>query len=87
MANQYTKRVGISKASLIHLTSSLLRQLHCMVCLRFYHLLRINSGDHHDLGSASQRFAYVRREPLGVCAGIGAWNYPFQVKMNHYAII
>ena len=24
-------------------------------------------------------FAYTRREPLGVCAGIGAWNYPLQV--------
>eukprot|EP00948_MAST-09A_sp_MAST-9A-sp1_P003892 g3892.t1 len=23
-------------------------------------------------------FAYTRREPLGVCAGIGAWNYPIQ---------
>ena len=24
-------------------------------------------------------FSYTRREPLGVCAGIGAWNYPLQV--------
>lgn len=24
-------------------------------------------------------FAYTRREPLGVCAGIGAWNYPVQI--------
>ena len=24
-------------------------------------------------------FAYTRREPLGVCAGIGAWNYPLQI--------
>ena len=23
-------------------------------------------------------FAYTRREPLGLCAGIGPWNYPFQ---------
>jgi betaine-aldehyde dehydrogenase len=23
----------------------------------------------------------VRREPLGVCAGIGAWNYPIQIAM------
>jgi betaine-aldehyde dehydrogenase len=22
---------------------------------------------------------YTRREPLGVCAGIGAWNYPAQI--------
>lgn len=24
-------------------------------------------------------FAYTRREPLGVCVGIGAWNYPIQM--------
>ena len=24
-------------------------------------------------------FAYTRREPLGVCVGIGAWNYPLQM--------
>jgi len=30
------------------------------------------SGDEGDWG-------YTRREPLGVCAGIGAWNYPFQI--------
>lgn len=33
-------------------------------------------GDHFDLGGS---FAYTRREPLGVCAGIGAWNYPIQI--------
>ena len=33
-------------------------------------------GDHIDLPNA---FAYTRREPLGVCAGIGAWNYPLQI--------
>ncbi len=34
------------------------------------------NGEAIDLGSA---FAYTRREPLGVCAGIGAWNYPIQI--------
>ncbi len=34
-------------------------------------------GDHYDLGPTA--FAYTRREPLGVCAGIGAWNYPIQI--------
>jgi betaine-aldehyde dehydrogenase len=24
-------------------------------------------------------FAYTIREPLGVCAAIGAWNYPIQI--------
>ena len=33
-------------------------------------------GEHYDLGAS---FAYTRREPLGVCAGIGAWNYPIQI--------
>jgi betaine-aldehyde dehydrogenase len=35
------------------------------------------SGEHLDLGS--QAFGYTRREPLGVVAGIGAWNYPLQI--------
>ncbi len=26
-------------------------------------------------------FSRMRREPLGVCAGIGAWNYPIQIAM------
>lgn len=26
-------------------------------------------------------FARMRREPLGVCLGIGAWNYPIQIAM------
>ena len=33
-------------------------------------------GDHFQLGD---NFAYTRREPLGVIAGIGAWNYPLQI--------
>jgi betaine-aldehyde dehydrogenase len=35
------------------------------------------SGEHLDLGP--QAFGYTRREPLGVVAGIGAWNYPLQI--------
>lgn len=34
------------------------------------------SGETYDLGGS---FAYTRREPVGVCAGIGAWNYPIQI--------
>ena len=26
-------------------------------------------------------FVYTRREPLGVVAGIGAWNYPIQIAL------
>ncbi|HET6518416.1 MAG TPA: betaine-aldehyde dehydrogenase [Geminicoccaceae bacterium] len=33
-------------------------------------------GQYVDLGAG---FFYTRREPLGVCAGIGAWNYPLQI--------
>ncbi len=36
-------------------------------------------GQHIDL--PPEAFAMVRREPLGVCAGIGAWNYPMQIAM------
>jgi len=35
------------------------------------------TGEHVDLGPAA--FGYTRREPLGVTAGIGAWNYPMQI--------
>ena len=33
-------------------------------------------GHHYGLKNA---FAYTRREPLGICVGIGAWNYPLQI--------
>jgi betaine-aldehyde dehydrogenase len=33
-------------------------------------------GDSYQLGD---NFAYTIREPLGVVAGIGAWNYPLQI--------
>lgn len=36
-------------------------------------------GQHIDL--PPDAFAMVRREPIGVCAGIGAWNYPIQIAM------
>jgi betaine-aldehyde dehydrogenase len=34
------------------------------------------TGEHIQLG---QNWVYTRREPLGVCVGIGAWNYPTQI--------
>jgi len=34
------------------------------------------AGEHIPLGAD---FAYTRREPLGLCAAIGAWNYPIQI--------
>lgn len=36
-------------------------------------------GQQQELGP--EQFFYTRREPLGICAGIGAWNYPIQIAM------
>ncbi len=47
-------------------------------CLEYFGGLAASlSGEHIDLGA--QAFGYTRREPLGVVAGIGAWNYPLQI--------
>ncbi len=43
----------------------------------FAGLVQSLSGEYLDLGV--QAFGYTRREPLGVVAGIGAWNYPLQI--------
>src|SRR3984957_15798777 len=43
----------------------------------FAGLVQSLSGEHIDFGA--QAFGYTRREPLGVVAGIGAWNYPLQI--------
>ena len=34
------------------------------------------TGEHIQLG---ENFVYTRREPVGLCVGIGAWNYPTQI--------
>ena len=48
-------------------------------CLEYFAGLAADTlaGEHIDLGPAA--FGYTRREPLGVVAGIGAWNYPLQI--------
>ncbi len=47
-------------------------------CLEYYAGLAGGlAGEYLNLGS--QAFGYTRREPLGVVAGIGAWNYPLQI--------
>ncbi|XP_029284693.1 4-trimethylaminobutyraldehyde dehydrogenase A [Cottoperca gobio] len=47
-------------------------------CIEYYAgLAGTLAGQHVQLPGGS--FAYTRREPLGVCVGIGAWNYPFQI--------
>ncbi|NIS91250.1 MAG: betaine-aldehyde dehydrogenase [Woeseiaceae bacterium] len=45
----------------------------------FAKVIQAIGGRHVDLPPAA--FALMRREPLGVCAGIGAWNYPIQIAM------
>src|SRR5688572_21168535 len=37
------------------------------------------AGIHGEFFDLKNAFGYTRREPLGICAGIGAWNYPIQV--------
>src|SRR3977135_1333153 len=37
------------------------------------------AGIHGDVFDLKNAFGYTRREPLGVCVGIGAWNYPLQI--------
>jgi len=47
-------------------------------CLEYFAGLAASlAGEHLDLGPGA--FGYTRREPLGVVAGIGAWNYPLQI--------
>ncbi len=46
-------------------------------CLEYYAgIAAALNGEYINLGHS---FAYTRREPLGVCAAIGAWNYPLQI--------
>ena len=47
-------------------------------CIEYFAgMTRSIAGEHYDLGPGA--FGYTRREPLGVVAGIGAWNYPLQI--------
>ncbi|WP_122036401.1 betaine-aldehyde dehydrogenase [Aliivibrio sp. EL58] len=45
----------------------------------FAGLVPAMQGNQQPLGES--QFFYTRREPLGICAGIGAWNYPIQIAM------
>ncbi|MDG1474266.1 MAG: betaine-aldehyde dehydrogenase [Porticoccaceae bacterium] len=47
-------------------------------CLEYFGgLAGTITGEHIPL--ADGNWAYTRREPLGLCVGIGAWNYPTQI--------
>ena len=37
------------------------------------------AGIHGEFFDLKNAFGYTRPEPLGICAGIGAWNYPVQI--------
>ena len=37
------------------------------------------AGIHGEFFDLKNAFGYTRPEPLGICAGIGAWNYPMQI--------
>ncbi len=46
-------------------------------CLEYFGAIAATlSGDSIQFG---EDWVYTRREPLGVCLGIGAWNYPIQI--------
>lgn len=46
-------------------------------CLEYYGgLVAAAAGEYHQLGTLT---GWTRREPLGVVAAIGAWNYPIQI--------
>jgi betaine-aldehyde dehydrogenase len=47
-------------------------------CLEYFAALAQSAaGEHIDLGPTA--WGYTRREPIGITAGIGAWNYPLQI--------
>lgn len=37
------------------------------------------TGEYVGFSGQEGDWGYTRREPLGICAGIGAWNYPLQI--------
>ena len=46
-------------------------------CIEYYGGIAASlHGEHYDFGKS---FGYTRREPIGLCVGIGAWNYPLQI--------
>ena len=46
-------------------------------CIEYFANLAAGiTGEQQQVG---KDFYYTRQEPLGICAGIGAWNYPLQI--------
>jgi betaine-aldehyde dehydrogenase len=46
-------------------------------CIEYF--AGLAAGIHGQQFELKGAFAYTRREPLGICVGIGAWNYPLQI--------
>lgn len=62
------------------LTETLNDPLSAAASLDFYAgVIPSYNGESIALGGFRGPFIYTRREPLGVTAGIGAWNYPFEM--------
>lgn len=58
----------------------LLEALWCVsVLFLVFKMWYVSSTEGQHIQLPGGAFAYTRREPLGVCVGIGAWNYPFQI--------
>jgi betaine-aldehyde dehydrogenase len=49
-------------------------------CLEYFAAqAAVATGEYVGFSGEEGDWGYTRREPLGVCAGIGAWNYPLQI--------
>lgn len=46
-------------------------------CFEFYASLCLTMGGR--MVEGPDYYGHIKREPLGVCVGIGAWNYPIQI--------
>ncbi|CAD5116713.1 DgyrCDS5571 [Dimorphilus gyrociliatus] len=51
----------------------------CAATLEYYAALATTYDDAGQFSQTKDGYGYVKKEPLGVCCGIGAWNYPFQM--------
>ena len=49
-------------------------------CLEYFAAqCAVQSGEYVGFSGEDGDWGYTRREPLGICVGIGAWNYPIQI--------
>ncbi len=49
-------------------------------CLEYFSAqAAIQTGEQISFSGEAGDWGYTRREPLGICVGIGAWNYPIQI--------